>query len=148
MYQHILIATDGSELAGKAIDQGLVIAKGLGARVSVVSVTERPAAAPGDLGIGMGIAFPSEEFEREAVRNGTAILDKAAAAAGAAGVPCQTLLVKSKPPAAAIIEAATTQGCDLIVMASHGRRGLSRVLLGSQTSYVLSHTTLPVLVIR
>ncbi len=149
MYKHVLIATDGSELADRAVEQGLAVAKGLGARVTVLTVSEvEPTAVSGEMGLAVGVAFPNDEYERAAADRARMILEKASSAATAAGVPCDTLHVPDKMPAETIVETAASCACDLIVMASHGRRGLSLVLLGSQTSKVLSHTSLSVLVIR
>ncbi len=145
MFKHILIATDGSELAHKAVAQGLEIAKGLGAKVTAVTVTEPWAAvAPGEV----AMAFPINEYEESVAVNANKILAAVADEAKAVDVPCTTLHVKDQFPAEGIIEAAEKHGCDLIVMASHGRRGLMRILLGSQATKVLTSTSVPVLVCR
>jgi nucleotide-binding universal stress UspA family protein len=145
MYKHILIATDGSELAQKAVDQGLAVARALAAKVTAATVTEPwVAVAPGE----MAIAFPIEQYEKAAAANAARILAVVAAAAKQAGVACDTLHVKDEFPAEGIIEAAKQRGCDLIVMASHGRRGLTRLLLGSQANRVVTHSTVPVLICR
>lgn len=145
MYKHILIATDGSELAQKAIDQGFELAKALAAKVTAVTVTEPwIAVAPGE----MAVAFPVEEYEKGAAANAARILSVVDAAARQSGVTCDTLHVKDQFPAEGIIETAKERGCDLIVMASHGRRGLTRLLLGSQANKVVTHSTVPVLICR
>ncbi|MCC7250759.1 universal stress protein [Hyphomicrobium sp.] len=145
MFKHILIATDGSELAGKAVTQGLDIAKGLGAKVTIVNVTEPwVAVAPGEV----AMAFPIKEYDESVAANAAQILSVVADEAKAAGVDCATQHVKDQFPADGIIEAAERHGCDLIVMASHGRRGLMRFLLGSQAIKVLTNSTVPVLVCR
>ncbi len=145
MFKHLLIATDGSELAGKALVQGLSLAKSVGAKVTVVTVTEPwTAVVSGE----MGIAFPVEDYDKACAANAAKILSDASAAAKSAGVPCETIHAKDQFAAEGIIETAKVQGCDLVVMASHGRRGITRLLLGSQTSKVVTHSVLPVLVCR
>jgi len=143
MYKHMLIATDGSELAQKAIDAGLALAKELKARVTAVTATEPWSAMASE----PALVFPIEEYERAAAENAARILAGVAAAASDAGIACETVHV-SGFPAEGIIETAKAKGCDLIVMASHGRRGLSRLLLGSQAMRVLTLSTVPVLVCR
>lgn len=145
MFKHILIATDGSDVAKKGVDQGLALAKALGAEVTAVTVTEPVAALiAGDA----AIVVPMEEYEKGANANAARILSDVKAAASAAAVPCNTLHVKDQYPAEGIVEAARTKGCDLIVMASHGRRGLSKLLLGSQATRTLTLSEVPVLVCR
>ncbi len=145
MFKHLLIATDGSEVADKAVAQGLALAKAVGAKVTIATVTEPwTAVVSGE----MGVAFPVEDYDKGCAANAAAILSAVGAKAKAAGVACETVHAKDQFPAEGIIETAKQHGCDLVVMASHGRRGLSRLLLGSQTSKVLTHSTLPVLVCR
>jgi nucleotide-binding universal stress UspA family protein len=145
MFKHILIATDGSELAGKAVATGLNLAKQLGARVTATMVTEPwTAFVTGEI----AVAFPYEEYEKGAAQQAARILADVSAAAKDIGVACATVHVADRYPADGIVECAKDQGCDLIVMASHGRRGLSKLLLGSETTRVLTHGSLPVLVCR
>ncbi len=145
MYKHILIASDGSELAQKAVDQGLALAKALDAKALAVTVTEPLSmVAPGEV----AITFPIDEYEKGAAATAAEILSGVAAAAKAAGVACETLHMKDSYPAEGIVAAAEKQGCDLIVMASHGRRGLRRLVLGSQANEVVTHSTIPVLICR
>ena len=145
MFKHILIATDGSELAGKAVTQGMSLARELGAHVTVVYVTEPwVAVAPGEV----AMAFPIKEYEESVTSNAAQILAAVAKDAEARAIPCTVHHVKDQLPAEGICEAAEKHGCDLIVMASHGRRGLMRILLGSQTTRVLTSSTVPVLVCR
>lgn len=145
MYKHILIATDGSELAQKAVAQGLAIAKGIGAKVTALYVSEPwVAVAPGEV----AMAFPIKDYEESVKANAERILTPVAAEAGTHGVSCDTLHVKDQFPAEGIIDTAEKIGCDLIVMSSHGRRGLMRFLLGSQATKVLTHSTTPVLICR
>lgn len=146
MYKHVLITTDGSEVAQKGVDQGLALAKALSARVTLITVTEPfpvyASAAGGWIPTEMGTYDETQKEYADRVLGG------AKQAAEQAGVSAETLHVPNAQPAEAIIEAAKSRGCDLIAMASHGRRGLGRLLLGSQTSEVLSHSPVPVLVIR
>ena len=145
MFKHILIATDGSELAQKGVDKGLALAKALGAKATAVTVTEPMTA----LLVGEAtIALPLDDYDKAAAANAAQILADASAAAAKAGVACATLHVKDQYPAEGLVEAAKAQGCDLIVMASHGRRGLSKLLLGSQATRVLTLSEVPVLVCR
>jgi nucleotide-binding universal stress UspA family protein len=145
MYKHILIATDGSELAGKAVAAGLKLAKLLGAKVTAITVSEPyTALAAGE----MALAFPYEEYEKSVAEGAQRILAGVGDAAKASGVDCTTLHVPNRFAADAIVDCAKDKGCDLIVMASHGRRGLSKLLLGSETVRVLTHSEVPVLVCR
>jgi nucleotide-binding universal stress UspA family protein len=145
MFKHMLIATDGSELAQKAVDQGLALAKALGAKVTAVTVTEPwPVVLAGDV----AVTYPIEEYEQAAAESAGKVLATVTAAAAKAAVPCTPLHVKDRFPAEGIIEAAKSKGCDLIVMSSHGRRGISKLLLGSQATEVLTHSTIPVLICR
>jgi nucleotide-binding universal stress UspA family protein len=145
VYKHILIATDGSELAGRAIAAGFDLARQLGAQVTVVTVTEPwTAVVTGD----PGIVFPVEEYENSANESAARILSGATMLARKADLRCATLHVNDQHPPEAILESAKKNGCDLIVMASHGRRGLGRLLLGSVAVKVLTYTTVPVLICR
>jgi nucleotide-binding universal stress UspA family protein len=145
MYRHILIATDGSELAQKAVEQGAALAKAIGAEVTMVTVTEPwTSVAPGE----MAISFPVEEYEKGAASNAARTLAAAQEIASQRGISCKSVHVKDQFPADGIIDTAKTSGCDLIVMASHGRRGLARVFLGSQAVRVLTHSPVPVLICR
>ncbi len=144
MYKHILIATDGSELAGKAVAAGLALAKQLKSKVTAVTATEPwTAMATGEA----GFAFPVEEYEKGAAENAARILAEVTTAAKGQDVAVETVRVNDFA-AEGIIETAKARGCDLIVMASHGRRGLARVLLGSQAMRVLTMSTVPVLICR
>ena len=130
MYQHILIPTDGSELAERAVTHGLSLAKFVGAKVTVIMAAE---------------AFA--KYTEQIKKHNASVLDRVANAAKQAGVPCDTIHVLDLQPYEAIIATATDRGCDLIVMASHGRSGLSAVVLGSVTNKVLTYTKVPVLVV-
>jgi nucleotide-binding universal stress UspA family protein len=145
MFKHILMATDGSDLARKGVDQGLALAKALGSKTTAVMVTEPMAA----MMVGeAAIALPLDDFDAAARANAAKVLAGVTAAAAKAGVPCDVLHVKDQYPAEGIVEAAKSGGCDLIVMASHGRRGISKLLLGSQATRVLTLSEVPVLVCR
>lgn len=146
MYKHILIATDGSEVARKGVDHGLSLARSVGAKVTIVMVTERwPVYAGPDW-----IPGPTEmaEYEARQKEAATTVLADVKAAADRLGVAADTVHVPEAQPAEAIIATAGERQCDLIVMASHGRRGLRRLLLGSQTSEVLVSSAVPVLVVK
>jgi nucleotide-binding universal stress UspA family protein len=145
MYTHILIATDGSELAGKAVAAGLELARHVNAKVTAVTATEPWSAMM--LGEPPALAFPIDEYEKAAAENARRILSAVAEEAKRQGVACETAHVNDFP-AEAIIDTAKAKGCDLIVMASHGRKGVARVLLGSQAVRVLTLSTVPVLVCR
>lgn len=145
MYKHILIATDGSEVGDKAIMQGVEVAKRFGAKVTIVKVTEMWSAL--DVA-GRDAMARIETYEKAAREAAETILAKAKAVADKAGVPCTTKHVPDRVPADGIVAAADNDGCDLIVMGSHGRRGLNKLLLGSQAQNVLAQTRKPVLIAR
>jgi nucleotide-binding universal stress UspA family protein len=145
MYRKILIATDGSALSDKCVSTGVELAQQLGATVAVVHVTE-PWATD----------FPPEltkepfwvEYDAACASRAVKILEAAARRAGDAGVGCTVRHVPNRYPADGILEAADACGCDLIVMSSHGRRGIARFVMGSQAQEVLVRSKLPVLVCR
>ena len=138
MYTHILIPTDGSELAGKAVQHGVALAKRIGAKVSMLTVLPPPM-----------ITADREVTEiRKASMQKHAEEILGAVAKQAAGVACEMIQVEHEHPYQAIIDTADLKGCDLIVMASHGRRGISAIVLGSETVKVLTHCKIPVLVYR
>ena len=144
MYRCILFPTDGSDVTPKALHSALSLAKLTGARIHALSVKEPfPYSAISEMQ-----PVPPQEFfdaqERVADARVKAVADEAAAA----GVPCQAFTVEALHPWEAILEHASAHGCDLIVMASHGRRGMTALLLGSETQKVLTHSALPVLVVR
>lgn len=148
MYRNILIATDGSDLASKAVDHGVMLAKGMGASVVFVTVTENWSAIAMGAESTQGMSNPIESYEAMAAKRAQNILAAAKNTAEDAGIECETLHVPDRAPAEGIIETANEKGCDLIVMASHGRRGLNRFVLGSQTTEVLAYSKVPVLVLR
>lgn len=148
MYGRILVTTDGSELANTAVATGARLAKALGAHLMIVCVTEPlpplDAAAQAEL----GASNPFGQYEAMAARSAEKTLSAAERIAGDLGVAAETIHVKDSYPAAGILEAAATHDADLIVIASHGRRGLRKLLLGSVTNEVLVESTIPVLVCR
>jgi nucleotide-binding universal stress UspA family protein len=145
MYKHILIASDGSELAGKALTHGLELARSIGARVTILTATA-PFPMPG-YGT-MPAATLIEAHEKATTENAARILSSAGEAAKKLGVACDTLHAKGREPAEAIVDTAQSRACNLIVMASHGYHGVKRVLLGSVAIEVLTHSKVPVLVYR
>ncbi len=147
MYKTILVATDGSELSDKALQEATNLLDGSGAKLVLFHAT--PLHLP-PLTEGLSDAMRPEEREqarKTAEEQARTLLSSAAAMVKSAGTIEQRFTV-SNSPFEAIIEAANNFGCDLIVMASHGRRGLSGVLLGSETQKVLTHSKIPVLVVR
>ena len=147
MYRHILIPTDGSRLSKKAIVQGVALAKALGAKVT--GVFAAPPAVPMIYDDFIPAGYPdSDEQARSLERRARLHLAVVETAAAKAGVACKTVYVANSYPAEAIMATAKKAGCDVICMASHGRRGLAGVLLGSETQKVLTYSKLPVLVCR
>jgi nucleotide-binding universal stress UspA family protein len=148
MYKHILIATDGSDLAQKAEAAGLTLAKSLGAQASAVTVTEPWDALSMAALAERGIPNPVADYDQAVASAANRIFWHVSETAKKIGVGCGTLHVKDKNAAEGIIETAKERGCDLIVMASHGRSGVSRLLLGSQATKVVALSPVPVLVCR
>ncbi|MBE0615244.1 MAG: universal stress protein [Burkholderiales bacterium] len=147
MFKNILIPTDGSKLSAKAIKSGLAYAKSIKAQVTGCYVLGP--FQPYYFGDYIPPDMPTpKEFERHARESGEKHLAKMEALARAAGVKYSGQVVKADTPYAGIISAAKKGRCDLIFMASHGRRGLSGLLLGSETNKVLTHSKIPVLVYR
>jgi nucleotide-binding universal stress UspA family protein len=147
MFKHILIPTDGSELAAKAIDAGVALAKEMGARVTGVYAEE-----PRPMHLHVNGYRVEEDLAAELDRRSRQYAERSVAriaqAAGAAGVPFAAQIVRAGKAYEAIIDAAQSGNCDAIFMASHGHRGLSGLLLGSVTNGVLTHSKIPVLVFR
>lgn len=148
MYAHILIATDGSALAANALDHGLALAKCFSARVTIVTVTEQWSAFEIAQEAREHRPDPIGQFEAIAAAAANRILDDAVERASVTGVTCERIHIKDQHPAEGIIATAKDQKCDLIVMGSHGRRGISRLLLGSQAYEVLTLCTVPALIVR
>lgn len=149
MYRHILIASDGSNLAGKGLDAGLALAAALQARTTLVTVSDPwqdvMAADPSAMALTGELR---EERRRQKEAEAQAVFEDARKRAQAAGVALETVYVPERLPDEAILETADRCGADLVVMASHGHRGLRKLLLGSQTQAVVSRGHLPVLVVR
>jgi nucleotide-binding universal stress UspA family protein len=149
MHANILLSTDGSDVAKRGVKHGIALAKALNAKVTVITVTEPQ---PVDYGSGHASGWiPTQEeidsFDAACKEHAGKVLDEVRAMADQMGISAELLHVPDAYPATAIIETAKSRGCDLIVMASHGRRGLRKLLLGSQTSEVLVNGIVPVLVV-
>jgi nucleotide-binding universal stress UspA family protein len=148
MYKHILIATDGSELAGKGVEHGLALAKPLGAKVTVLTVTEPLPVEAVEDAKRESVRDPLGGYEHQMDQYVATLMKGVKATASGLGVAIEINRETDRSPAEAIVRSARLNGCDLIVMASHGRRGINKLILGSQTSEVLALTTIPVLVVR
>jgi nucleotide-binding universal stress UspA family protein len=148
MFTHILIATDGSELADKAVTQGLALAKALNAKATAVTATEAWDALSMAAAAEANRPSPVASYEKHMAAVASRILQSVTEAAKKLDVPCATVHAKDHHPAEGIIETAQAQGCDLIVMASHGRHGIAKLLLGSVASRVVVLSPVPVLVCR
>jgi nucleotide-binding universal stress UspA family protein len=145
MYKHILIPTDGSELSQKAIDHGAKLAKALNAKITMLTVSEPFHIFALDPTVLTGTPA---EYKRRIADITAQYLKTAKDTAVAAGVTCDGVHVEHEQPYRAIIDTASKMGCDAIVMASHGRRGISAMVLGSETVKVLTHSSTPVVVVR
>lgn len=146
-YRHILVPTDGSEISERAVEQAVSLAAALGARLRLLHVQ---VSFPISL-VGVGeLVEPStvDALLAATQQRSETILGEAMARAAAAGVEAEQSLLVNPQPHQAILEEARTHGCDLIVMASHGRRGLEGLLIGSETQRVLTQSSCPVLVVR
>jgi nucleotide-binding universal stress UspA family protein len=144
MYKRILISTDGSDISHKAVQSAVALAKAIGAELYAISVKEPfPYSAISEMQ-----PVPPQEFFDAQERIATERVKAVVAEAEKAGVKCHAHTVEALHPWEAILDHAKTQGCDLIAMASHGRSGLSALLLGSETQKVLTHSGIPVLVIK
>ncbi|PTD97234.1 universal stress protein [Pseudothauera lacus] len=147
MFKHLLVPTDGSQLSESTVARAVSFAREAGARITFFyAQPDFPLPIYGE-GALIDPTTP-EQFARSAAEEATRILDRAKATADAAGVSADTDTLVNEVPYQAIIEAADRHGCDLIFMASHGRRGIAGLLLGSETQKVLTHSTTPVLVYR
>jgi nucleotide-binding universal stress UspA family protein len=144
MFKRILVPTDGSDITAKAVDAGIKLAQSVGAQLYTISVKEPfPYSAISEMQ-----PVPPQDFfdaqDRIANKRVHAVVEMA----HAAGMTCQAHTVEALHPWEAIIDHARHMECDLLVMASHGRRGVSALLLGSETQKVLTHSAIPVLVVR
>jgi nucleotide-binding universal stress UspA family protein len=145
MYKRILLPTDGSDASLRAIRHGVEFARTLGAEVLVLTATPEFHTFTADAAM---IELTLDEYEKSSAAQAARLLDEACAVARAAGVPCSSAHLMCDHPYEAIIRTAREQRCDLIVMASHGRRGIKGLLLGSETHKVLVHSAIPVMVYR
>lgn len=148
MYKHILLPLDGSEFSLKAVSAGIDLAKAIGAKVTFITVVPH-------FRLAVSIGHSSEivrklekDHEEESRKHADELLSKVEGDAETKGVDCDRMVVVDDSAYEQIITAAEEGNCDLIVMASHGRRGLNAVLLGSETTKVLTHSKIPVLVVR
>jgi nucleotide-binding universal stress UspA family protein len=147
MFKHLLVPTDGSELSEGAVERAVSFARESGARITFFYA--KPDFPVSFYGEGALVdPMTPEKFSEMAEKQAQEILARAVKEAIASGVECATVTAVSDTPYEAIIKAADERGCDLIFMASHGRRGLSGFLLGSETQKVLTHSDIPVLVYR
>ena len=147
MYQKILVATDGSSLSKKAVRSAVDLAAAVGADLVALYVVPRYPVSYFEGGITVSTQDIAR-IEKQWSDQGQAVVDAVQETAQARGVNAKALVSKSDLVAEAIMAAAKKNKCDLIVMASHGRKGLKRVLLGSETQHVLTHSNVPVLVLR
>jgi nucleotide-binding universal stress UspA family protein len=147
MYKKILVATDGSTLSKKAVANAIALAASLGAEMVAVKVVPRYPQSYFEGGLALQAA-EVERVEAQWASEGQTIVDGVKKAAEANGVKTKAVTVKSDVVSDAIIAAAKKHKCDLVVMASHGRKGVKRLLLGSETQQVLTHSHVPVLVLR
>jgi nucleotide-binding universal stress UspA family protein len=145
MYMNILIPTDGSALAGKAVEHGIALAKRIDAKVTALTVVPPFHMVTSDPQM---IEDTPAQYRARMQGHAEKILGAVAYTAQAAGVACETSHVEHEHPYRAIIDIAESKGCDLIIMASHGRHGISAVVLGSETVKVLTHCKIPMLVHR
>ena len=144
MFKRILVPTDGSDITAKAVDTSIALAKSVGAKLYTISVKEPfPYSAISEMQ-----PTPPQEFFDAQERIAAQRVQKVSELCAAADVPCQAHTVEALHPWEAIIDHAKRMECDLLVMASHGRRGVSALLLGSETQKVLTHSKVPVLVVR
>ena len=149
MYKHILVPTDGSELSDKAVAAAIKLAQVLGARITAFHAMEPYPLQGAYAAEASGVAeLQPEIFAERSEEYAKRVLDAVGKMANAAKVQCTTAYATGRFPSQAIVEKARAESCDLIVMASHGRRGLEGFLLGSETQKVLTHRKIPVLVSR
>lgn len=147
MYQKILIATDGSTLSRKAVSSGLQLAALTGAGIVALKVVPRYPISYFEGGVALSVNNVAD-VEKQWAEAAMAVVEKVKDDAEAEGIKAKAMTVSSDFTAEAIINAAKKHKCDLIVMASHGRRGMKRLLMGSETMHVLTHSHIPVLVLR
>lgn len=144
MYKHILLPTDGSDLSKAAMKHGIALARVIGARVTALVVSTPISSLVVDPGIVSGAL---DQYKALVVEQTGKYLKNIESNASEAGVDCTALCIEHDKPYEAIVDTAKDQGCDLVVMASHGLRGISAIL-GSETLKVLTHSSVPILVYR
>ncbi|HXV11478.1 MAG TPA: universal stress protein [Burkholderiales bacterium] len=147
MFKHILIPTDGSDLSKKAIKKGIEFAKKIKARITTIHVVPEFRVIADESFVSL-TPEAKKRFEEESLKRARKMLDSVVQQAKAQGVSCAAVAEANDLPYQQIIATAKSSKCDLILMASHGRRGIASVLLGSETAKVLTHSTIPVLVVR
>lgn len=147
MYQRILVATDGTALSKKAVQSAIDLAAAVGADLVALYVVPRYPVSYFEGGITISMQDVART-EKQWSDKGQAVVDAVQETAQAAGVKTKAVIAQSDLVAESIMAAAKKHKCDLVVMASHGRKGIKRVLLGSETQHVLTHSTVPVLVLR
>jgi nucleotide-binding universal stress UspA family protein len=147
MYQRILVATDGSTLSKKAVRSAIELAGAVGAELVALYVVPRYPVSYFEGGVTVSSADIART-EKQWAEKGQAVVDAVRDDAQAAGVKAKAALARSDLVAESILATVKKSKCDLVVMASHGRKGLKRILLGSETQHVLTHSTVPVLVLR
>jgi nucleotide-binding universal stress UspA family protein len=145
MFKHVLLATDGSELSDRAVENGVALARALGARITVLTSSRPYHVVAADPVMGTDT---KESYLADAEAAARQVLKRVEDIARVAEVRCETIHVFNEHPYRAIIDAAQARDCDAILMASHGRRGVSALLLGSETQKVLTHCKIPVVVWR
>lgn len=147
MYKRILVPTDGSALSKKAVKSAVELASTMGAELVALNVVPRYPTSYFEGGVSVA---PSEvaRVEKQWAEHGQSLADGVGSIAEKSGVKAKAVTVRSDLVAEAILAAAKKNKCDLVVMASHGRKGLKRLLLGSETQHVLTHGNIPVLVLR
>lgn len=148
MYKNILITTDGSELGEKGVEAGLALADALRARVTILTVSEPVSKSAYEAAIAGGITDPSALYDRQLNADMEEQLRAFEESRVKYDIEIELAQEIDDHPAEAIVRRAERDGHDLIVMASHGRRGLRRMMLGSQTAEVVTTTEIPVLVVR
>jgi nucleotide-binding universal stress UspA family protein len=147
MYKRILVATDGSTLSKKAVHNAIDLAGAIGADLIALYVVPRYPVSYFEGGVTISMQ-DVERTEKQWSDKGQAVVDAVQQAAQAEGIKAKAVVVRSDLVAESIMSAVKKHKCDLVVMASHGRKGIKRVLLGSETQHVLTHSTVPVLVLR
>jgi len=144
MFKRILVPVDGSSAALRALDQAIALARAFGGKIALVNVID----AYPFVGIGADYAFGQNEYMAAATASANQLLGRAEAAVAAAGQTCERRVIEGHVIYEGILDATRAFEADVIVMGSHGRHGIEKLLLGSTAQRVLSHTTLPVLIVR